>query len=63
MNSLWIILGLVIFFLADCGIMLFFLGYVGVLNKTEEEKIMEDIEQIEYLKKWRKEHNKNRIKG
>ena len=56
MNLIWIILGLTIFFLVDYGILLFFLGYIGALNKTEEEKIMEDIEQIEYLKKWRKEH-------
>lgn len=56
MNLIWIILGLAIFFLVDYGILLFFLGCLGVLNKTEEEKIMEDIEQIEYLKKWRKEH-------
>ena len=32
------------------------LGCLVGCNKTEEEKIMEDIEQIEYLKKWRKEH-------
>lgn len=57
-----ILLGIILFFVIDYILAIFFIAFLGFGNKTEEDIILDDIEQAKYLARWKKEQeNKKKL--